>query len=148
MRLRLVKLLLLDAGLELILVLECLTLHLLLTRDAFLISLATLLSHSLFLLQLRPVTLQFELHLVLGRPLVHLLLVLDRLTLLLLLNLSLLDLQLSIEGEIRDGLGALMPIMCTYSLLSWSSKCLVSSFLTEISKAALELALESKYLAA
>ena len=54
----LVQLLLLDRGLQLVLVLERLTLHLLLTSDRFLISLATLLAHRLLLLELLTVSLK------------------------------------------------------------------------------------------
>ena len=92
MGLLLVKLLLLHRCLQLVLVLERLSLHLLLARDTFLVGLSTLLPHCLLLLQLLTVALELELYLVLSLLLFHLLLILDRLTLLLFLYLSLLDL--------------------------------------------------------
>ena len=92
MSLLLVKLLLLHRSLQLVLVLERLSLHLLLARNTFLIGLSTLLPHCLFLLQLLTVSLELELYLVLSLLLLHLLLILNRLTLLLFLDLCLLDL--------------------------------------------------------
>lgn len=97
----LVELLLLDGGLELVLVLERLPLHLLLPLDTFLVSLAALLPHLLFLLQLVLVALQLELHLVFSLSLLHLLIELNRLAFLLLDDLSLLHLELPNSREGR-----------------------------------------------
>ena len=99
MLLLLIKLLLLDRCFELVLILKRLSLHLLLSANAFLISLSALLPHGLLLLQLLSVPLKFQLHLVLSLLLFHFLLILDGLTLLLLLDLGFLDLKLPIKRE-------------------------------------------------
>ena len=100
-RLSLIQLLLLHASLQLVLVLQSLPLHLLLTRYTFFVCLATFLTHRLFLLELLSVALQLKLDLVLSLLLLHLLLKLNRLALLLLLHLSLLDLQFPVQSKVK-----------------------------------------------
>ena len=90
----LVKLLLLDASLELVLVFEGLSLHLLLSRNRVFVCLSSRLLHRFFLLQLLAITLQFELHLVFGLTLGHFRLKLSGLSLFFLGNLRSLDGQL------------------------------------------------------
>jgi len=67
-----------------------------LSPDAFLIGISALLPHGLLLLQLLSISLKLKLHGVLSLLLFHLLVVLDRLSLLFFLDLSFLDLELPI----------------------------------------------------
>ena len=116
----LIELLLLDRGLELVLVLECLPLHLLLSHDALLVCLSALLSHGLLRLELLPVALKLKLHLVLSLALFRLLLELDRLSLLLLLDLRLLNLKFSSQRASEQTRWDTLTV-CFLAVLSASS---------------------------
>ena len=96
MLLLLIQLLLLHWGFQLVLILQSLTFHLLLSPNALLVGISALLPHGFLLLQLLPVSLELQLHCILSLLLFHLLVILNRLPLLLFLDLSFLDLELSI----------------------------------------------------
>ena len=66
-----VKFLLLDAGFKLSLVLQGLSAHFFLTSNTLFVGFPALVSHLLFLLEHLLVSLEIELHLVFGLPLVH-----------------------------------------------------------------------------
>jgi len=90
-----VKFLLLDAGFELSLILQSLSAHFFLTSNTLFVGFSALVSHLLFLLEHLLVSLQIELHLVFGLPLVHFELKLLGLPTFFLCYLRLLHLQLA-----------------------------------------------------
>jgi hypothetical protein len=133
-----VKFLLLDAGFKLSLVLQGLSAHFFLTSNTLFVGFPALVSHLLFLLEHLLVSLQIELHLVFGLPLVHFELKLLGLPTFFFCYLRFLHLQLATNMKKKH----------PYAIFSFVSSYLVSSFLSVISNADFAFSELSRYLAA